>query len=101
MSVKTTLGLSEWIAPPSTPGTEAEQDGNLRNWISLLPCLIGNRGMSAYPYKSAENVPGCYGYSFGRFAGHFYFGTGGTDADKMKKPKKNRSAGTRFRPKCE
>jgi hypothetical protein len=54
------------------------------------------REIEAHPYKSEDNVPGCYGYESGKYAGFFYFGTGGTDADKMKKP----SAGKRFRPQC-
>ena len=57
--------------------------------------------IKAHPYKSADNLPGCYGYEKGKFAGRYYFGTGGTDADKMKKPWKNRKAGKRFRPKCD
>ena len=54
-------------------------------------------GYGEYEFASNSSVysKGCYGYLSGKYAGHYFFGTGGSEAEMS-----TYLTGETFRPKC-
>ena len=52
-------------------------------------------GEYEFASNSSAYLKGCYGYLSGKYAGHYFFGTGGSEAEMS-----TYSTGETFRPNC-